>query len=92
MADEFIYFLARRVPPAGLGNTYAQSLDLSSELSASLHVAPLAQLDAWLAAGRFATVVIDADDPKTKAFDLARLYAGRTRLDGVDIFWGRVLP
>ncbi len=90
--DEFIYFAARRVPPVGMGNSYAQNLPLPAGLAASLHIPSRVQQDEWLAAGRFATVVMERDDQKIKELGLDSLYRKRTQVEGYDVLWDRLPP
>ncbi len=87
--DEFVYFASRRIPPTGLENPFSRDLQLPPALAASLHVVPQARLDGDLAAGRFATVVVEYDDPRVETFELPRRYLGRTRIGQIEIFWGR---
>lgn len=89
-ADGCTYFAARRVPPSGMENFYSSFLQLPPTLAASLHVVPGARLEEWLAAGRFATVVIGADDHRVEALGLPSLYAHRKTLHGYEIFWDRI--
>ncbi len=88
--DEFLYFAARRIPPPGLGNLYSQSLSLPPSLAADLRVKPLLQLEASLAAGRYATAVVEPDEQAIARWGLTRLYRGRTLVRGYEVFWGRV--
>jgi len=88
-ADEFIYVAAGRVPPSGLENVYPDDLRRWPASDVPITLVPQSQLDAWLGAGRFATVAIEAEDPRIDALGLSRLYSERTRIHGYDIFWGR---
>ncbi len=91
-ADEFIYVAAGRVPPPGLENFYPYDLRLLSASDVPIKLVPQSQLDTWLGAGRFATVAIEVEDPRIEALGLPRLYAGRTRVHGYEVFWNRVSP
>lgn len=87
---ECIYVAAKRVPPPGMENSNAYFLELPAALAASLKIMPRSEQEEWLAAGRFATVVIEDNDPRIEAFGLGRLYAGHTTVHGYHIFWDRV--
>lgn len=93
-ADEAIYFAARRLPPPGLENQNALDLHLPPAFAASLRVVPPAQVDEWLREGRFATVLIEANDPKVESLHLPRLYARSRKLrcytSDCYIYWNRV--
>lgn len=95
-ANEATYFAARRLPPPGLENQYTLDLNLPPAFAASMHIVPQAQVDNWLAQGRFATVWIGADDPRVESLGLLRLYARRKEVKKAHIFgdcyifWDRV--
>jgi len=88
-AQEAVYFVARRVPPPGLENSYAGDLQLPPVLAASLHVVPQQEIDEWLASGRLATVLIAADDPRVELLGLRRLYRQEKMFEGNYLFWGQ---
>ncbi len=88
--DEFVFFVSGRIPPTGLENSFSRDVQLPLRLAELLRVRSPDQLDQDLAAGRFATVVVEYDDPKVEAFELPHRYAGHTRIGTVEIFWGRV--
>ena len=88
---EAIYFAARRLPLSGLGHADAQKLRLPPAFAASLHVAPAPQVDEWLAAGRFDTVVIRPKDDRIESLGLSRLYTRRMTVHTYEIFWGRAV-
>ena len=87
-----LYFVTRRLPPPGMENSHAQGALLSPALAASMHVVPAPQVDEWLAAGRFDTVVIDPKDDRIESLGLSRLYATREDVRGFSIFWDKVAP
>jgi 4-amino-4-deoxy-L-arabinose transferase-like glycosyltransferase len=89
-SDEFVFFLSGRIPPTGLENSFSQDVHLPPGLAELLRVVPPDRLDRDLAAVRFATVVVEHDDPRVEAFELPRRYAGRRRIDTVEIFYGKV--
>ena len=77
-AFEEVYFEARRMPPPGLENAFN----------------PYSRRDEWLAANRFATVCMMANDPRLKSLDLFGRYAKNKAIDApnftVYIFWDRL--
>lgn len=87
--SEAIYFASRRLPPPGMENRFAHHLKLAPELAASLRVVPQQHLNAWLADGRFATVVALATDPIVDAIGLSGVYTNRQSMHGFSIFWQR---
>jgi hypothetical protein len=91
-SDELVYFIARRIPPAGLENVYAQSLPVFPDLADTLRAFPLAQLEASLKTGRFATAVTESDHITIARLGLACLYRDRIRVAGYEIFWNRAAP
>jgi hypothetical protein len=80
-AREEIYFVTRRLPPAGLENPFAPGLDLPPGLAASLRITPQSQLNEWLASGKFATVWLDSNDPRIESLGLDRLYAKKEKVE-----------
>jgi len=77
-AFEQVYFEARRLPPPGLENAFN----------------PYSRRDEWLAANRFATVCMMANDPRVKTLDLFGRYAKNKAINSenftVYIFWDRI--
>src|SRR5262249_54080719 len=80
------YVASRRFPPPGMENHFGMLLSLPPDLAQSLHVASSAEVDRWLAQGRFATVVTWPEDPRLESLRLARLYNQRTEVAGYYIF------
>ena len=92
MANEFVYFVARRLPPSGLENHNSPWLRLPADLAASLHVVPESYLQQALREGRYATVVTPYADHSMEESGVARMYAGRKKVGGYEISWGRAAP
>lgn len=84
-----VYFAARRTPPRGLENPWANYLPAAK--AAEIGAPTSTEIDGWLAAGRFATVMAN-DDAKAAALGLPRLYAQRARIGGYEVFWDRAAP
>lgn len=74
---EAVYFVAHRLPPAGLENWYAPVVSLSSSRASSLRIVPQSQIDEWIRSGRFAAVWMAADDPRIDSLPLSRVYDKR---------------
>jgi len=77
-AFEQVYFEARRLPPPGMENAFN----------------PYSRRNEWLAANRFATVCMMANDPRVKALDLFGRYAKNKAINTpnftVYLFWDRI--
>jgi len=77
-AFEQVYFEARRLPPPGMENAFN----------------PYSRRDEWLAANRFATVCMMANDPRVKSLDLFGRYAKNKAINTpnftVYLFWDRI--
>ena len=78
-AFEQVYFEAQRMPPPGMENGFN----------------PYSRGDEWLAANRFATVCVMANDPRVKSLNLFRRYANNKTLVSpnftVYLFWNRLI-
>jgi hypothetical protein len=72
---ESLYFASRRLPPAGLENSYGSFLPLAPDLGASLHTIPQKQIDRRLAEGGCAVVVLAANNRRVQSLDLRRVYS-----------------
>ena len=90
---ESVYFAARRMPPSGLENNFAAVIRLPQAFATSLHVVHQSQINEWLKAGRFAAVLIWADDPDIESLGLRRVYQQHREVTCYDlrhyIFWDR---
>lgn len=90
-ADELVYFLLRRTPPAGMEFSYAHKLDLPPAKAAALHLISYGELKKEIAAGKFDTVQTCNDD-KIDEFGLPRLFPHKTDIGDCTIFWSKVQP
>ncbi len=84
-APEVVLFAARRFPPPGMENSFGSFLRLPPEQLARLHILPEAEIDSWLAAGHFHTVIIGTGDPRVQSLGLLRHYARQEELHRVYI-------
>ncbi len=79
-AFEQVYFEARRMPPPGLENAFN----------------PNSRGDEWLAANRFATVCMMANDPRVKSLNLFGRYSQNKAITTANftvyLFWDRIAP
>ncbi len=87
-ADEPIYFLTRRVPPAGLELTNSHKVDLGAQENALLHILTLDQVKSEVRSGVFATAY-SCDEDDIKDYGLADLYRQRVDMEDCSIFWER---
>jgi hypothetical protein len=67
--NEMFYFVSRHLPPPGLENSFATD-NLPPALAPLSHAATPSQIDERLASGYFDSVIIGADDPRVKRFNL----------------------
>jgi hypothetical protein len=89
-ADEVIYFLTRRPPPAGMEFSYSHKLELPAPLAASLHIISQREVDRNIKAGAFSTVATCADDDRIDELGLRKLYAHHADVSDCAVFWDRV--
>ena len=87
-ADEPIYFLTRRVPPAGLELTNSHKVDLGPHENALLHILTEADVKREVQSGVFATAY-SCDEDDIKDYGLANLYLQRVDMENCSIFWDR---
>ena len=91
-AEPMIYFAGRRLPPPGMENDFAASPNALSDFGALLHPVPRAQIDDWLASGRYAAVVMPIDDRRARGLELSGLYSHREEVAYFYVFWDGRLP
>ena len=87
LADEQIFFLTRRIPPAYM--TYADShkLQLPQDVMTAVHVASIAQMRQRLEEGRYATAqTCNADYVNDTA---PKVYAQHADVGECDVYWDR---
>jgi hypothetical protein len=90
-ADEQIYFVTRRRPPAGMELADSHKLELlPANLAAELHIVPKSQLDRRVKVGEFDTVATFEDADTIQELGLPRIYAKKIAVDDCDVFWDRV--
>jgi MYXO-CTERM domain-containing protein len=89
MADEFVYFLLKRVPPSGMELEDSHKLNnLSAGLAAALHVVPRSELEKQVKQGKFSTVeTCDDDDERMEAFKLTERYSRWQDISGCVVYW-----
>ncbi len=89
MADEFVYFLLKRVPPSGMELEDSHKLNnLQPGLAAALHVVPRADLEKQVKRGKFSTVeTCDDDDERMEAFKLTEVYSKWQDVSGCVVYW-----
>jgi hypothetical protein len=89
MADEFVYFLLKRVPPSGMELEDSHKLNnLPAGLAAALHVVPRNDLEKQVKQGKFSTVeTCDDDDERIEAFKLTERYSRWQDVSGCVVYW-----
>ena len=86
IADEQVYFLARRVPPSGMELEDSHKLDLPAPLAESLHVAPRTALRRRVQAGEFSTVQT-CDDAWADQLGLRRAFRQTAAFGDCIVYW-----
>ena len=94
LADEFVYFLTKREPPAGMELEDSHKLNnLDLKFAAAMHVLPRKEMDNEVRSGRFATVeTCDDDDERIESLHLTALYSNRVDVSGCAVYWNWVKP
>jgi MYXO-CTERM domain-containing protein len=89
LADEFVYFLLKRVPPSGMELEDSHKLkDLPPGLAAALHVVPRSDLEKQVKRGKFSTVeTCDDDDERIEAFHLTEVYSRWQDVSSCVVYW-----
>lgn len=85
-ADEPIYFLAKRVPPAGYELGYSHKVDLPPKERALLHILTEAEVKQQVQSGMFATAY-SCEDDEIDDYGLKKLYTRRVEQSECIIFW-----
>jgi 4-amino-4-deoxy-L-arabinose transferase-like glycosyltransferase len=87
-ADDTLLFAARRAPPPGLEYRDSQRLRVGSV--GKLHLVSYADVLRWLAAGRFATIVICGNTNEWLGeHKIGSMYNERITVNGCDILWNK---
>ncbi len=86
-ANEPIYFLTRRTPPAGLELSYTHKIVLPPAEAALMHILNEADLKKQLESGMYATAY-SCDDDEVDNYGLKKLYQQRVSIDECTVFWG----
>jgi hypothetical protein len=90
LADEDIYFAARRDPPSGLEFSASQLLQLPPAYAAKLNITSRAEVYDLLAKGRIATVATcSATEAWMDSTGIRKIFSERARLNGCDVFWSK---
>jgi hypothetical protein len=85
-ADEFIYFLTKRLPPVGLAHADAQKLSLPESLASRLRVVPGEELENGVSGGQFATVETCETD-FSERLGLKPLYKQMQQFKECAVYW-----
>ena len=87
-ADENVYFLAGRTPPAGLEWTSGHKIDMPMDRARPLHVMPQKELDRQVKRGDFSTYET-CYDSEVERLGLEKIYAQKKEIDDCYVFWDR---
>lgn len=86
LADEFVYFASRRIPPRGLEHADARKLSLSPPLADRLGVISGEELEGRILAGQFATLET-CDAEFVERVGLKLLYRHSAQFDKCTVYW-----
>ncbi len=87
-ADEQVYFLTRRPPPAGMEFSYSHALELPAAQEKLLHVVSQKKLNAQVKAGKFDTVE-SCNDDRIDEMNLPSVFTHKADIGDCSIFWGK---
>jgi hypothetical protein len=87
-ADENVYFLAGRTPPAGLEWTSGHKIDMPMDRARPLHVMPQKELDRQVKRGDFSTYET-CYESEVERLGLEKIYAQKKEIDDCYVFWDR---
>ena len=91
LADELVYFAARRTPPSGLEHQNSHKpLPLAPAFLAALHVIPQTELDRRTKAGMFSTVASCEDEETVDALGLPKMYRQHADAGQCTVYWDLV--
>ncbi len=90
LADESIYFLARRPPPSGMELRDSHKLELPADLAKYVHIVPGSEFLRRIKAGIYSTVETCDGEEKIKERGLPELYAKRADIEDCSVFWDKV--
>jgi hypothetical protein len=85
-ADEQVYFITKREPPAGLNFSYAEKLQLTPAQEALYHTVSERELNQQVSEGKFATVETCKDE-RIDDMNLPRLFKNKVDIADCSIFW-----
>lgn len=86
-ADDHIYFVLHRKPPAGLEFHYSHKLTLPPAQMAALHIVPQSEVDRQLSSGMYSTIYICEDDETYNKLGLPKIYPHKEDNEDCAIFW-----
>jgi 4-amino-4-deoxy-L-arabinose transferase-like glycosyltransferase len=86
-ADDHVYFLLHRKPPAGFEFAYSHKLTLPPAQEAALHILPQSEVDRQLSSGMYSTVYLCEDEESYKKLGLPKLYPHEEDVDECALFW-----
>jgi hypothetical protein len=86
-ADEAIYLLSGRIPPAGLEWGSSHKIQMPLDKARPLHVLPQSELDKEVKARAFG-VVETCDEDEADRLGLASIYSQKKVMGECSVFWG----
>ncbi len=87
LAQEQIYLLTHRDPPAGTESSFASKLDLGAQRNALLHILPTAEQDRQIKAGRFRAAVVCDYDSRSSEIAKLGVFREKSELGNCTVFW-----
>ncbi len=87
LADDHIYFVLHRKPPAGFEFTYSHELDLPPAQETALHVVPQKEVDRQIVSGIYSTLYLCEDDEYYNKLNISRIYPHKETVEDCTLFW-----
>lgn len=85
-ADEHIYFLVDRTPPAGMEHSNSHKLTMLDARAGRLHVISTTRLDSQLRSGAFGTYET-CDDDEVERLDAGKLFRHEEDVSECSVYW-----
>jgi hypothetical protein len=88
-ADDHIYFVMHKKPPAGQEFVYSHKLTLPPARRALLHFLSQDEVDRQISSGMYSTVYICDDDEAYQKLGLPKLYRHKEEIEDCTLWWDK---